>query len=345
VLASPQFSNGLFRNPRRVPLGPRPGTRLELGRELLLGGQERRPPRPLGSVSPLPAWARPVETGLRVTWLGHSTMLLELDGLRVLTDPVWSERIGPFGALGPRRFQPAPIPISALPPLDAIVVSHDHFDHLDRATIARLAPLGVPFVTALGVGAHLEAWGVPPEQIHELDWWEQATLRGGDLAITATPAQHFSGRAGGANRTLWASIVIETANRRVFFSGDSALTPQFADIAARHAPFDLVMLEVGGFHPAWDHIHMGPAGALEAFRMLGGGRLMPVHWGTFNLALHAWDWPAETALALAAEQRIELLMPRLGAPTEPARGLALEPWWRAPGVRLPEGGVEVVAAT
>jgi L-ascorbate metabolism protein UlaG (beta-lactamase superfamily) len=114
-------------------------------------------------------------------------------------------------ASGARRFQPAPIPITALPPLDAIVVSHDHFDHLDRATIVRLAPLGVPFVTALGVGAHLEAWAVPPEQIHELDWWEQATLRGGDLAITAPPAQHFSGRAGGANRTLWASIVIETA--------------------------------------------------------------------------------------------------------------------------------------
>ncbi len=350
VLASPQFSNGVFRNPRRMPLGPRPGTRLGVGREFLFGGQARRPPRPLPAASPLPAWARPVETGLRVTWLGHSTMLLELDGLRVLTDPVWSERIGPLGGIGPRRFQAAPIPISALPPLDAIVVSHDHFDHLDRPTIARLAPLGVPFVTALGVGALLEAWGVPPEQIHELDWWERATLRGGDLAITATPAQHFSGRARGANRTLWASIVIETANRRVFFSGDTALTPQFAEIAARFAPFELVMLEVGGFHPAWDHIHMGPAGALEAFRLLGGGpgapaaRLMPVHWGTFNLALHAWDWPAETVVALAAERRVELVMPRLGAPVEPARGLALEPWWRPPGVGQPEGEVAVAAA-
>jgi L-ascorbate metabolism protein UlaG (beta-lactamase superfamily) len=329
VLASPQFSDGLFRNSRPTPRGPRRGTRLELGRELLLGGQARRPPRPLPAVSPLPVWARPVETGLRVTWLGHSTMLLELDGLRVLTDPVWSDRISPVPGVGPRRFQPVPIPIEALPPLDAIVVSHDHFDHLDRPTIARLLPRGVPFVTGLGVGAHLEAWGVPAAQIHELDWWERATLRGGELAITATPAQHFSGRVVGGDRTLWTSVVIETARRRVFFSGDTGLTPQFAEIAARLAPFDLVMLEVGGFHPAWDHVHMGPVGALEAFRMLGGGRLMPVHWGTFNLALHAWDWPAETAVELAAAQGVELVMPRLGAPFEPARGLPLEPWWRA----------------
>lgn len=338
VVASPQFSGGVFRNAQAVPRGPRRGTRLALGREYFFGGQARRPPGALPASDPRPAWARPVETGLRVTWLGHSTLLLELDGLRVLTDPVWSDRISPFGALAPRRFQPVPAPIAALPPLDAILISHDHFDHLDRGTIAGLAPLGAPFVTALGAGAHLEAWGVPPEQIHELDWWERATLRGGELAITATPAQHFSGRAGGGNRTLWMSAVIETARRRVFFSGDSALTPAFAEVGARHGPFDLVMLEVGGFHPAWDHIHMGPAGALEAHRLLGGGRLLPVHWGTFNLALHAWDWPAEMLLTLAADRPagdLELLMPRLGAPIEPARGLPLEPWWRAAAAPAP----------
>jgi len=329
MVDSKQFHDGLFRNTRRTPLGVKRGTGLDLGRELVFGDAQRRPPVPLPADDPRATWARPVDTGLRATWLGHSTVLLELDGVRVLTDPVWSDRISPFGIVAPRRFQPVPVPIAALPALDAIAISHDHFDHLDHRTIVALAPLGVPFVTALGVGRHLEAWGVPPEQIIELDWWERATLRGGDLAITATPAQHFSGRVGGRNRTLWASLVIETANRRVFFSGDTALAPEFPAIAAAHGPFDLVMLEVGGFHPAWDHIHLGPANALEAFRILGGGRLMPVHWGTFNLALHAWDWPAETIVALAAEQRVELVMPRLGAPVEPLRGLAPAPWWRS----------------
>lgn len=330
VLASPQHGGGGFRNARAVPLGVKSGSRLDLGRELLFGGQARRPPRPLPAESPLPMWARPPDTGLRVTWLGHSTMLIEQDGVRVLTDPVWSDRLSPVPGLGPRRFQPVPIPPAALPPLDAIAISHDHFDHLDRPTIAALAPRGTPFVTSLGVGAHLEAWGVPPAQIHELDWWERIELCGGELAITATPAQHFSGRIGARNQTLWSSLVLETAGRRVFFSGDTAVTPQFAEVAARFAPFELVMLEVGGFHPSWDHVHMGPAGALEAVRLLGGAPLLPVHWGTFNLALHAWDWPAETVLEQAAAQGAPLALPRLGAPFEPARGLPVTPWWRAP---------------
>ena len=327
---SPRFKNGLFRNTRRVPVGPKPGTRFGVAREYFFGAQARRPPAPLPTHDPRGGWARPIDTGFRTTWLGHSTVLLELDGVRVLTDPVWSERISPFGVAAPKRFQPVPIAIEALPPLDAIVISHDHFDHLDSPTVVALAAAQrAPFVTPLGVGMYLEAWGIPPDRIIELDWYEHVTL--GDLRLTATPSQHFSGRVGKRNRTLWASFVIETARRRVFFSGDTALTPEFADIRAKLGPFDLVMLEIGGFNVAWDHIHLGPANALEAFDLLGGGRLMPVHWGTFNLALHAWDDPAETLVALARERRIELAIPRLGMPFEPDRGLALDLWWRAPG--------------
>ena len=326
VHASPRFIEGLFRNTRRVPVGPKPGTRLDVAREYLFGGQSRRPPAPLPSEKP--QWSRPIETGFRTTWLGHSTVLLELDGVRVLTDPVWSDRISPFGVAAPRRFQPVPIDVAALPPLDAIVISHDHFDHLDRPTVVALAAAQrAPFVMPLGVGMYLEAWGVPPDRIIELDWYEHVML--GELRLTATPSQHFSGRVGKRNHTLWASFVIETAGRRVFFSGDTALTPEFADVRAKLGPFDLVMLEIGGFHTAWDHIHLGPANALAAFALLGGGRLMPVHWGTFNLALHAWNDPPEQLVTLAREQRIELLMPRLGAAFEPDRGLPLETWWRA----------------
>jgi L-ascorbate metabolism protein UlaG (beta-lactamase superfamily) len=328
VLASPRFIKGLFRNTQRVPVGPKPGMRMSVAREYLFGGQSRRPPAPLPAESPRPLLARPVETGFRTTWLGHSTVLLELDGMRVLTDPVWSERISPFGVAAPTRFQPVPMRIEDLPALDAIVISHDHFDHLDYQTVVALtAAQRAPFVTSLGVGMYLEAWGVPPDRIIELDWWEAATLRGGDLVLTATPSQHFSGRVGKRNHTLWSSFVIQTANRRVFFSGDTALTPEFAEVRAKLGPFDLVMLEIGGFHTAWDHIHLGPANALDAFELLGGGLLMPVHWGTFNLALHAWNDPADQLVELATARQTDLVMPRLGAPFEPDRGLALEPWW------------------
>jgi L-ascorbate metabolism protein UlaG (beta-lactamase superfamily) len=307
-------------------IGPKPGTRLGVAREFLFGEQRRRPPRPLRAVNPLAAWSRRADTGLRTTWLGHSTVLLELGGVRVLTDPVWSDRISPFGVAAPRRFQPVPIAVGALPALDAIVISHDHFDHLDRGTILSLAHLPTPYVTPLGVGDYLQAWGVPPERIIELDWWESVTL--GDLRLTATPSQHFSGRITRRNATLWSSFVIETAAHRVFFSGDTALTPEFAEVRARFAPFDLVMLEIGGFHTAWDHVHLGPANALEALALLGGRRLMPVHWGTFNLALHAWDDPAEQLVTLAARRQVELLMPRIGDAFEPSRGCSAELWWR-----------------
>jgi L-ascorbate metabolism protein UlaG (beta-lactamase superfamily) len=255
--------------------------------------------------------------------------LVEIDGLRVLTDPVWGPRASPSRFAGPKRFQPVPVPLGALPPVDLVLISHDHYDHLDYPTIRQLARLPVPFVTSLGVGAHLEAWGVPPQRIVELDWWESTTLPGADLTIHAAPSQHFSGRGlKDRNATLWSSLVIESPRHRVFFSGDTGLTTEYAAIRERWGPFDLVMLEVGAFHPSWGDIHLGPEHALEAHALLGGGSLLPVHWGTFALAMHAWDEPAETLLALGTKRGAQLLMPRLGEPVEPAHGHALTPWWR-----------------
>jgi L-ascorbate metabolism protein UlaG (beta-lactamase superfamily) len=329
VKASPRYADGVFRNTRRVAPGLKEGTALPTIGEYLRGGQRRVPPGRLPSASPLEAWARPVETGLRATWLGHSTVLLEVDGARILTDPVWGERASPVSFAGPRRFQPVPVTIAQLPPLDAVIVSHDHYDHLDHPTILELARLDVPFVTSLGVGAHLESWGVPPERITELDWWESVELRSG-TTLTAAPSQHFSGRRFGArNLTLWSSFVVRGARgRSVFFSGDTGLTPEYAEIRARLGPFDLVMLEIGAYHPAWGDIHLGPENALEAHALLGGGALLPVHWGTFSLALHAWDSPAETLFELGTQRSVPLVMPRLGEVVEPSRSVAVDPWWR-----------------
>jgi L-ascorbate metabolism protein UlaG (beta-lactamase superfamily) len=332
IKASPRYADGVFRNTFDVAQGLKKGTAAPTISEFLCGGQRRTPPGPLPSVDPLPLWSRKPETGLRATWLGHSTVLLEFDGFTVLTDPVWGERASPVGFAGPKRFQPVPVSLSALPPLDAVVISHDHYDHLDHSTLLELARLDVPFFTSLGVGAHLEDWGIPAERITELDWWESVELAKGGLSITAAPSQHFSGRGlGGRNTTLWSSLVLETERASVFFSGDTGLTPEYSEIRERLGPFDLVMLEVGAFHPAWGDIHLGPENALKACTLLGGARFLPVHWGTFNLAIHAWDEPAETLVTLAPEYGAELVMPRLGEPVEPSRYERVDAWWRPLG--------------
>jgi L-ascorbate metabolism protein UlaG (beta-lactamase superfamily) len=305
-VAAPTVSAFLFEGNRRVPVGRLP------------------------SVNPTAGWSKRPASGLRATWLGHSTVLIEIDGLRVLTDPVWCLRASPTQWVGPKRFQPVPISVDALPHLDAVVISHDHYDHLDHQTILALAKRDMPFITSLGVGAHLEAWGVPAERIIELDWWESYALPKVDLTVTAAPSQHFSGRGlRSRNSTLWSSMVLRSRRHSVFFSGDTGLTAEYAAIRDRLGPFDLVMLEVGAFHPAWGHIHLGPENALEAWALLGKSAFLPVHWGTFSLAMHAWDEPAETLFAQGPRLGVPLVMPRLGEPVEPTHVERVSPWWRA----------------
>jgi L-ascorbate metabolism protein UlaG (beta-lactamase superfamily) len=311
--------------------------------DFLRGGDRRTPDAPLPAVNPIAAWHKAPGSGLRATWLGHSTVLIEIDGWRVLTDPVWGPRASPSRLAGPKRFQPVPVALKELPPIDLVLVSHDHYDHLDYPTIRELANTDVPFVTSLGVGAHLEAWGVPGTRITELDWWQSHTLRRKgriELQVTAAPSQHFSGRGlKDRNATLWSSLALRTERHAVFFSGDTGLTSEYTLIRERLGPFDLVMLEVGAFHPSWGDIHLGPENALKALQLLGGGAFLPVHWGTFSLALHAWDQPAQTLLALAPAQGARLLTPRLGEAVEPAHDNPVLPWWR--GLDKPRRGKAV----
>jgi L-ascorbate metabolism protein UlaG (beta-lactamase superfamily) len=326
VRASKQFRDGRFHNTTRGVPAVR-GNTGSLTREFLFGGKRRRPPAPLPIDSPLEHWARRADSDLRITWLGHSTMLIESGGIRLLTDPVFGDRVSPVSFAGPKRFHPVPATIAQLPPLDAILVSHDHLDHLCKPSMIELAKLRVPVITSLGVGTHLEKYGV--ETIVELDWWEHHAL--GDLRFTAVPAHHFSGRSlTDRNTTLWSSWVIETARHRLFFSGDTGLHDGLSTIADRFGTFDITMLEIGAWNPAWGDIHLGPANALRALDELGG-TLLPMHWGTFDLGLHPWDEPAEMLYALAQQSGARILTPRLGRPFEPAHVEAPSPWWR--GVR------------
>jgi L-ascorbate metabolism protein UlaG (beta-lactamase superfamily) len=330
--ASPLWDGAGFRNRHPILPGLRDASaeRPSLT-DFLCGGERRVPGGPLPAIDPRETWAKPPASGLRATWLGHSSVLLEIGGRRLLTDPVWGPRASPSRIAGPKRFQPAPVALRRLPPLDAVLISHDHYDHLDYPTLRELARIeGLPFVTSLGVGAHLEGWGVPAERITELDWWQTHLLPGSEIEITAAPAQHFSGRGlKDRNATLWSSLVVRSPDHAVFFSGDTGLTTEYAAIRERlGGPFDLVMLEVGAFHPAWGDIHLGPANALKALGLLGGGAFLPIHWGTFSLALHAWDEPVETLLALAPRSDARLVLPRLGEAVEPAHAEAPVAWWR-----------------
>ena len=328
---SPLWAGEGFRNVHPILPGLRdPSARMPTLTDFLCADNRRTPARPLPSVSPLEPWRRKPGSGLRVTWLGHSTVLIEIDGLRVLTDPVWGARASPLRLAGPRRFQPVPVELREMPPVDLVIVSHDHYDHLDYPTIRALAKSEIPFVTSLGVGAHLEGWGVSPERITELDWWESLPLRNSELVVTAAPSQHFSGRTlKTRNATLWSSFVLRSQRHGIFFSGDTGLTAEYEHIRTKLGPFDLVMLEVGGWDLAWGDMHLGPDHALRAVSLLGDGVFLPVHWGTFCLAMHAWDQPAERLLELSAKSRARLMMPRLGEPVEPAHAPdRVDPWWR-----------------
>jgi L-ascorbate metabolism protein UlaG (beta-lactamase superfamily) len=324
-------TSGGFRNIAPIRPGLRdPNAKFPSLTDFLCGGTRRVPTGPLPALDPLESWRRPPGSGLRATWLGHSTVLIEIDGVRVLTDPVWGLRASPSQIAGPKRFQPVPVALKALPPIDAVLISHDHYDHLCYPTLRALAKTEVPIVTSLGVGAHLQGWGIAPERITELDWWQSHRLPGTEVEITAAPSQHFSGRGlKDRNATLWSSLVVRGPKHRVFFSGDTGLTDQYTEIRDRLGPFDLVMLEVGAFHPAWGDIHLGPENALQALQLLGGGAFLPVHWGTFSLAMHAWDQPAETLLTLAPKQGVQLLMPQLGEAIEPVQVDSVTPWWRS----------------
>lgn len=259
--------------------------------------------------------------------LGHSAHLLKLRGRYWLIDPVFSERASPVQWAGPRRFHPPPLALHEVPPIEGLILSHDHYDHLDTATIETLLDRVQRYFVPLGVAARLRALGVPDDRIEEFDWWQQS--RHGEVELAATPAQHFSGRSPwDRNRTLWASWVIRSGGQRIFYSGDSGYFGGFAQIGERFGGFDIALMENGAYDSHWPAVHMSPEETVMAFRDLRAGLLYLVHNSTFDLAFHAWQDPLERVAALAEQQGLPLATPEIGEVLTIGRPRQNTLWWK-----------------
>ena len=329
--ASPQSAKGRFHN-----ITPRPADLPEPGFKVMWDFFFNKPD------DTLPPHAIPVQPLDRATLdaapdyslyrLGHSTLLMRLRGGWWLTDPVFAERASPLPFAGPRRFHAPPIALASLPPIRGVILSHDHYDHLDRSAVRALASSTDYFLAPLGVGDRLVAWGVPAEKVHQFDWWQDMEIDG--LRLTATPAQHFSGRTlRDGNRTLWASWVIEDRASndtpvRIFFSGDSGYFSGFAEIGERFGPFDLTLMETGAYNVNWPYVHMHPEESIKAHQDLRGRWLLPIHNGTFDLAMHSWYDPFERITALGQAQGVAITTPMMGERIDIRQPHPGEPWWR-----------------
>lgn len=262
-----------------------------------------------------------------ITWYGHSAFFFEIEGKRILIDPMLGDYAAPFSFMANRFPYKEPIPIDDLKEIDVLVLSHDHYDHLDYFTINQLANHVNLFVVPLGVGAHLRHWGVPASRIKELDWWQSTKVEG--IELTACPARHFSGRAIlDRDATLWASWAIKGSKHNLYFSGDGGYGQHFKEIGKRLGPFDLTFLECGQYNIAWHDIHMLPEESVQAGKDLNAQLAMPIHWGAFQLSVHTWTEPIYRFKGAAQMQSLPLVHPFIGERFCLGKQYPREEWWR-----------------
>ncbi|MFD0276775.1 MBL fold metallo-hydrolase [Kitasatospora sp. NPDC127111] len=327
VRNSPQYRDGVFHNAPSTLARAKsaPDFDRDTLRRMLFERAGRVPAHPVPTVRPA-GGPGPAAEGVEITWYGHASALVEIEGTRVLLDPIWSDRCSPAAHVGPKRLHPVPVELEELPQVDAVLISHDHYDHLDMATVKRLVrSQSAPFAVPLGIGGHLRRWGVPEHRIIELDWDETCHL--GELTVTLTSAHHFSGRGLTRNTTLWGSWVIAGPSRKVFYTGDSGYFEGYAKIGEQHGPFDAALVQIGAYDTAWADIHMTPEDAVLAHRELNAGLLVPVHWCTFNLSPHPWAEPIERLLAEAKQQAVPVAVPRPGERVDVDNPPELDGWW------------------
>ena len=266
----------------------------------------------------------------RFIWFGHSTFLLQIKGKNLLIDPMFGDVPAPNPLLGNKRFSnELPIEIEKLPSIDAVLITHDHYDHLDYESIQKLKDKVKLFFTPLGIGIHLLKWGVEKERIIELDWWQE--IKFDDLTIRCTPAQHFSGRGiSDREKTLWCSWIIQSDDENLFFSGDSGYASHFKEIGEQYGPFDFAFMECGQYNNLWPLVHMLPEETAQAGLDIKAKKMMPIHWGAFKLASHSWTEPVERISKKAKELNVDLVIPKIGEIIEIGLNDSEEiyPWWR-----------------
>lgn len=329
--SSGHYEDGLFVNEVPTTMAMNWSTIISLLKDYTFGVPNLSPesPIPVLKIDSANIVSRP-DTLTRITWFGHSAFLLEIAGKNILLDPMFGPTPSPLSFVGTKRFtEGLPIEIDRLPQIDAVIFSHDHYDHLDYGSVVKLKDKVREFYVPLGVGAHLEAWGVEPANVHELNWWDE--IAHDDLKFVCTPARHFSGR-GITDRfaTFWSSWVIISDSQKIYFSGDSGYGPHFGQIGGKYGPFDFAMLECGQYDLRWHDIHMLPEETAQAAVDLNARLMMPIHWGSFVLALHAWNDPVNRVIARASELNVKVATPKIGEPV--IVGQQVFPsarWWEA----------------
>ena len=328
--SAPNFKDGIFHNTVETKMEMSWSTIKEsLGHYLFADKTKKNPREPIQVKEfSKAAFEQVSNDSIAFVWFGHSTVLLKIHGINLLIDPVIvGKRASMFYFMGPERFDYSHhITIEELPKIDAVILSHDHYDHLDYPTIKALNDKVDRFYVPLGVGAHLEEWGVQPDQITELNWWDEVEFQGMKLALT--PTRHFSGRGFGDRfKTLWGSWVIIGPNKRLYFSGDSGYFPGFKEIGEKYGPFDLTFMECGAYNEGWSEIHMFPEETAQAHLDVKGKLLMPIHWGKFDLALHPWKEPVNRLAEKAKAKSIPLFTPQVGQVVSLSDSSDLDSWW------------------
>ncbi|GAB3940074.1 MBL fold metallo-hydrolase [Spirosoma harenae] len=324
IKQSPNYKDGAFQNLEPTAVLREGASYYATIWDNLNKPKDNVPPRPLPSIkTDLKALSDEKPT---IVWFGHSSYLIKSQGVTILIDPVFSGHASPVSFFGSAYAGTNTYGVDEMPDIDYLIISHDHYDHLDYPTVSKLIPKVKKIYTGLGVGAHLERWGAKPEQIVEFDWWEHQSVAP-DIDLTAAPARHFSGRSFARGRTLWTAFVLKLHGYNLFLGGDSGYGKHFQTIGDKYGPFDLAILECGQYGRDWPNIHMFPEEVITAAQDLRARTLLPVHWAKFSLAMHPWNEPIKRLMKQAERGGFDVTTPQIGEPVVLNASYPRTVWW------------------